>query len=176
VIGPNGRSNTCPRRVVTANYLVQITGSPDDQASANGYKQLTLTGTSDSPSLTAKLKNPVYDTVGQSILIWVATLKDNPATIDGSGNLINPPITNPAFDTNYITCSPLPYTPSSDEHGYFMKGALKEGETVVIHCGKDQYTQDGTQLLHIAGSVDRASNFGSITRNPILDNNSPEGT
>jgi hypothetical protein len=174
---PNSRMNVCPRLVAIARYQQETSGSVDDQATASGYEQLVLTGTDDSPSLTASLKNPVYDSEGKSILVWVALLKDNPATIDQStGQVLNPPITDPGFDTNYITCKALPFTPHSDEHGYFLKGALKEGEPVVTHEGQGQYTLDGLQVLHVAGTVDRASNLGSIARNPILDNNAPEGT
>lgn len=171
-----GRANICPRRSTISKGLDALAGTADDQVTASYYTQLMLTGTDDDPSLTASLKNPVYDTDNGSVLVWIALLKDNPATIDQTtGTVLNPPITDPSFDTDYIVCSSLPFTPNSDEHGYFLKGALKEGETAVVHENKGQYTADGTQLLHVAGSVDRASFLGSIKRNPVIEDNCPAG-
>jgi hypothetical protein len=159
-------------------YLTAIVGDSDQQTLANDLIQIAITGNSLAPSLTTPLNNPVYDNGGQSIIVWAATYTANRAIVDTSGNVINPSLDQglATFDTTYIQCEPLPFSPQVDEHGYFLNGALKEGESIWISNNRDQRTPDGSNPINIAGSVSRSSIAGTIPRNPTLSDNSPSGT
>ena len=173
-----GPMNTCPRRVAQNMYLTAMTGDSGQQASASDLIQIALTGNSSVPSLSAPLNNPVYDNSSQSIIVWAATYTTNRAILDTYGNVVNPSLDQGlnVFDTTYIQCEPLPFSPNVDEHGYFLNGALKEGDPILISKNRNQYTPDGTNLKSIAGSVARSSITGTIPRNPTLSDNSPSGT
>jgi hypothetical protein len=159
-------------------YLTEMDGDSSQQASASDLIQIALTGNSSVPSLSAPLNNPVYDDSSQSIIVWAATYSTNRAILDTSGVMVNPSLDQGlnVFDTTYIQCEPLPFSPNADEHGYFLNGALKEGDSIQISKNRNQYTPSGLNLKNIAGSVARSSITGTIPRNPTLSDNSPSGT
>jgi hypothetical protein len=174
-----GAMNYCPRRRWQNQYVTEIAGTPDQQVDASNIEQLALTGNDSDPSTTAQLNNPVYDIDNQSILVWIALYTTNRAIRSpGSGIIVNPGLSEglDVFDTEYIQCESMPYTPNIDEHGYFMNGALKEGDPIQVSKNMDQFVPGGSEFKPISGSVQRSSIAGTIPRNPTLSDNSPSGT
>jgi hypothetical protein len=171
--------NACPRRSWQNEYLYDIAGTTDQQASGSQIVQLALTGNSNPPSLTSPLNNPVYDSDSQSVLVWTALYMINRAIRDNvSGAVVNPGLNEglDVFDTNYIQCELMPYSPNTDEHGYFLNGAFKEGDPIQVSMNRNQYEDGGMSLKKIAGSVQRSSITGTIPRNPTLSDNAAAGT
>ena len=110
------------------------------------FDPLALTGNEDAdpPTNSTSLVNPVYSTALNSILVWVATVKDNATIYDSDGNLVNPDLLDPDFDTNYIRCKEKPITPADHESVYRQKGAWNENDQLNITFSGTQQTIPGT--------------------------------
>jgi hypothetical protein len=113
----------CPRRLIAQRKKDMESQGTDTTA----LQHLVETGTSDE-----SLANPVYldgENAG-SILVWIATIKDNSGVRDKDGTILSPHILHPDFDTTFIQCRPLPIVPRDHEAAFFQKGAWAEGDTL----------------------------------------------
>lgn len=172
----NGRP-ACPRRrAVQRKADLEARGL--DTSSTD---HLVLTGTDGND-----LANPVYVDTEESgaILVWVATLKDNPGVRDGQGNLLTPHILNPSFDTQYINCRPLPVVPRDNEAAFFQKGAWAEGDTLEVTIISNQQLNDSPdsdsvddfQPVLIDGFASKVNFVFRVPRKPVNKDLAPAGT
>lgn len=132
---PNTGLSGCPRRAAqNLQSQLQSAGLTTIQVDP-----LALTGNEDtSDSSSTSLVNPVYSSQLNSVLVWVATLSDNSPTYDSSGNVINPDLLDPSFDTKYIRCREKPVSPADNEAVYRSKGAWAEGDQLHINIVNSQ--------------------------------------
>lgn len=179
----------CPRRKAQADqkdYTSQV-GTANVQLGP-----LALYGTEDTPNAgDGSLRNPVYTNEGKSILVWIATLRDNSGVVSPDGTLLAPTILDPSFipkSTPYIQCRPNPYITQENEAAYFQRGGLREGDTVVATTvNRQQYysTQnppadsttpsDGYSLVLIEGVVSKVNLAFNAPRIPVQKDNCPQG-
>ena len=88
---------------------------------------LSLTGNEDIPNSTStSFLNPVYSETYNSVLVWVATIADNPNLLESD------------FNTNTIFCRGKPIIPADHESVYRSKGAWAEGDHLHIQITENQ--------------------------------------
>jgi hypothetical protein len=159
----------CPRRV--AAYRNNEMGNAGVDASSMALTVLTgVNGLSDDGTL--PLANPVYDTPSNSIMIWVATIKDNPPKVNANtGQVLSPGLLDPSFSTDWLVCQSLPVAPRDSEAQYFQKGALMEGDQVeIILAPQQQLTTDSngnSQSLNIIGTASKVNFHSLFPRVPV---------
>jgi len=178
--GTDGKPQ-CPRRYwQSLNKNVppdlSLATGPVPDTGAESYPLLALTGNErDGDTTSTSLVNPVYWNDGNSILVWVAKLKDN-SPIVNNGQVVNNDILSDSFDTSYINCCEYPYVPVGNENEYFQRGALKESDQIVvtdIPC--EQLFGDTFQGTPFGGTLQRANFFFNVPRVPTDDHQCPEG-
>lgn len=167
----------CPRRRI-AQRKKDLEAQGADTSS---LEHLVVTGT-DSDALA----NPVYldGDKGGAILVWIATLKDNPGVHDNGGNLLTPHILHPDFDTSFIQCRPLPIVPREQEAAYFHKGAWSEGDmldaTIISNQQLDvvpaQSASDDFMPILIDGFGSKVNFTFFFPRTPVDKDLAPSGT
>jgi hypothetical protein len=166
----------CPRRVAAvAQNELEDAGFATDQLNL-----LTLTGLEDSSSGTSQtgLVNPVYSDSNNTVLVWIATISDNGPTYDSNGNMLNPDLLNPGFNTKYISCRSNPVTPSDNEATYRSKGAWSEGDQLNIHIAGAQQNLDSQGFTPILcdGFAEKVNFTYSAPRTPLERDYSVSGT
>jgi hypothetical protein len=171
---PNGLKNFCPRRHAQA----ALTAAMDSGDDTSSLVQIALTGNEDTsnPGSNA-LANPVNSKGSNSIYVWTALLQDNEAVVDPkTGQVINPSILDPAFNTDYIQCQLLPYVPNCSESDYFHQGRLEEGQHIKVTQIKQQVDLENGERVETAGVVERTGLAFGYTRQSVIKHTSPEGT
>lgn len=168
----------CPRRA--ASDLQQTMVSQGVDASSLDLVVLTgVNGQSDTGTL--PLANPVYDTPSNSILVWVATVRDNPPKTDPvTGSVVSPGLLDPSFSTDWISCQPFPVAPRDSEAAYFQRGAMMEGDQVeILIAQQQQLTVDQTgnsHTLNVSGTAHKVNFHTLFPRIPVDQDLSPAGT
>lgn len=163
----DGRSG-CPRRAAAS-----LKRQMDDQGvDSNSLDLVVLTGLNgQSDDGSQPLANPVYDTSSNSILVWVATVKDNPPRVDDNGIVATPGLLDPSFSTDWIVCRPFPVAPRDSEAQYFQKGAFMEGDQLEILLAPQQQIvtdADGdSQALNVSGTAQKVNFHSLFPRIPV---------
>lgn len=159
----------CPRRAA-ASLKQELDSQGTDSSSLD---LVVLTGVnSQSDTGSSPLSNPVYDTASNSILIWVATVKDNPPKVDPvSGSMVSPGLIDPSFSTDYIVCRPFPVAPRDSEAQYFQKGAFMQGDQLEILLVPQQQittSADGdSQAINVSGTAHKVNFHSLFPRIPV---------
>lgn len=159
----------CPRR--SALSLKQELDAKGADSSSLDLIVLTgINGQKDTGG--SPLANPVYDTASRSILVWVATVKDNPPRVDAETEvMVSPGLTDPAFSTDWIVCRPFPVTPRDSEAQYFQKGAFMEGDQLeILFVPQQQITTDldgNSQAVNVTGTAQKVNFHSLFPRVPV---------
>jgi hypothetical protein len=168
----------CPRR-----SAVSLKQSLDNNgADSSSLDLVVLTGVSGQvDDGTQPLVNPVYDTATNSILVWTASIKDNPPKVDPvTGAVVSPGLLDPAFSTDWISCQPFPVAPRDSEAQYFQKGAMMEGDQVeVLLVKQQQVVSDSTGnsiAINVPGTVHKVNFHSTFPRVPVDQDLAPAGT
>jgi len=121
----------CPRRMWQTSLAQNEANGESDPS----IESLAAYGTEGTDAEGDKsLRNPVYLNDGKTVLVWIATLRDNSGIHDTNGNPVVPSILDPSFipdNTDYIRCRLFPFVPAVHEAAYRQSGAMKEGDQVV---------------------------------------------
>jgi hypothetical protein len=176
----NGNKPACPRRKAQAAQQE----FQQNQFSSTVGDPLALTGNEDNPDASGStgLVNPVYSTKDNSILVWVAAVKDNVGLTDNKGNVIYTDLMDPNFDTTYITCKVNPVTPEKNEADYFQAGAWAEWDQVnvdtlpTMQTIKDPNQQGTTTSIPVEGTAKKLNMTYYAPRAPINRDFSSPGT
>ena len=159
----------CPRRsaVVSKQQL------DNQNVDSSHYNLLVLTGTSSGlqDDGTKPLANPVYDSSSNSILVWVATFKDNGPVIAADGTVLSPNINDPSFSSDWIKCQSFPFTPREHEASYFQKGCLMPGDQVEVSISPNQQitaqSNGSYNSLPISGTITKFNIIGQFPLQPV---------
>jgi hypothetical protein len=166
----------CPRRAAIAyQQELQNAGLSSVQADP-----LALTGNEDVTSTSSTgLVNPVYSSALNTVLVWIAAVSDNIPTTDSQGNVLNPALLSPGFDTNYINCRSNPVTPSDNESVYRSKGAWAEGDQLTVQLTGTQQTiptDSGPVSILLEGFANKVNFAYSSPRVPLARDYSVGGS
>jgi hypothetical protein len=166
----------CPRREAQAfQSQLQIAGLSSAQVDP-----LVLTGNENNPTAAPNaLVNPVYSDTLNTVLVWIATIPDNPARYDDNGNVVNPMLLDPSFDSNYISCRKYPVTTSDTEAAYRTKGAWSEGDQLKVTEVGTQQTfigDNGPTPVLLGGFAEKVNFSYSAPRTPLDRDYSVAGT
>lgn len=168
----------CPRRVA-AFHKQELETAGLDSSSLDLVVLTGVNGATDDG--TQPLVNPVFDTATNTILIWTASVKDNPPRVDPvSGAMVTPGLVDPAFSTDWITCQSFPVTPRDSEAQFFQKGTMMEGDQVeILLVFQQQITTnpDGTSdALNVIGTAHKVNFHSLYPRIPVNQDLCPSGT
>jgi hypothetical protein len=108
----------------------------------------------------------------------VATLADNGGVRDVNGQPVTPHVLDPAFDTTYIQCHPLPVVPAIDEATYFSNGAFTEGQQLEVRFSANQQMDaqsDSSETVLIDGFAQRVHFAFSVPRQAVTKDSVPVG-
>lgn len=127
------------------------------------------------------LANPVYDTGSKSILVWIATVKDNPPRVDAStGKVVSPGLLDQDFSSDWIVCRQFPVAPRDTEAQYFQKGAFMEGDQVeVLFVPQQQVVSDSegnSKAINVAGTATKVNFHTLFPRLPVEQDLAVPGT
>lgn len=171
---PDGLKPACPRQV----WITQQQVNASVGINSTTAQQFAL----DSGTAGPGLSNPVVSDNGY-ILVWIATTEKNSGLFDSGGNLVNPPLLDPNFDTNYIVCESNPYTIEDSENTYRMNGAIVENDQLaatsvsfpqVSPTPNTSYNlYDRTQL---GGFVKKVQFPYFLPRTQVTQDSTPRGT
>jgi hypothetical protein len=169
----------CPRQAA----ILQMQDLQNNNISSANIVPLTLTGNEDNPnSSNTGLVNPVYSQAYNSILVWVAALKDNQGIFDENGVQLCPDLNDPNFNTAYIQCKPLPVTPRAHEADYFSKGGWQEWDQIEVNAIKtplslpDPNNPGQSVNAPIEGSAKKINIANFYPQQPVFVDHSVDGT
>lgn len=165
----------CPRRAIEAK-MKQASDAGGDTAAISHLALYGTEGTDQAGD--GSYRNPVYGDTEHAILVWVAALMDNGGTLDSQGNVVNPNLLDPGFDTKYMHCRPLPVIPSDSEAQYFAQGAFMEGDHIEVRQSAQQQldVSGSNQAVLIDGFAQKVNFVFFHPRQPVTKDLCPAGS